>query len=161
MYMTENASSSPSVRERIIIACELLLEEDWYLFAVQAHERTLTQHLAKHLQKFFPTFSVDCEYNRDKNDTKTTSEWDIFPDIVVHQRGRNDNNLIIIEAKWNATHKKQKDDIEKLQETRTKFSYQYAFFINFIRKQQPFRVNIHDLDDNTPISVSSSTLTNS
>ena len=84
-----------------------------------------------------------------------------FPDIVVHQRGRNDNNLIIIEAKWNATHKKQKDDIEKLQETRTKFSYQYAFFINFIRKQQPFRVNIHDLDDNTPISVSSSTLTNS
>lgn len=37
-----------------------------------------------------------------------------MPDIIVHKRGCNEDNLIVIEAKRNATPKVKEEDEEKL-----------------------------------------------
>jgi hypothetical protein len=65
-------------------------------------EQTLTFRLGHYLQKRFTGYNVDCEYNRYldglKNDEQVDQEW-MKPDIIVHWRRRNDQNLLVIEAK--------------------------------------------------------------
>ena len=156
--MTENILPFPSILESIRIACELLLEEDWDLFTHEVHERTLTQNLARHLEEFFKDFSVDCEYNRDGNDPKEIPQNDpenptkkVIPDIIIHKRGCNDHNLVVIEAKCDASDSNKNEDCKKLQWIKEEFNYEHAFFINFIRNKQPFRVDIYDLDSTKAI----------
>ena len=137
--MTENILPFPSILESIRIACELLLEEDWDLFTHEVHERTLTQNLARHLEEFFKDFSVDCEYNRDGNDPKEIPQNDpenptkkVIPDIIIHKRGCNDHNLVVIEAKKDANDCNMEKDRVKLLGIRETLKYHRAFFINFI-----------------------------
>lgn len=66
--------------------------------------------------KYYKQFDLDCEYNRSGTDIKKIKVVDrIFPDIILHQRGNNDNNIVVIEFKgwWN---KNQKYDEKKVLE---------------------------------------------
>jgi len=108
--MADHPISSIEVRSLLDVAIHRLLENDTYLFEHDLHERTITHKLAEYLQPLFPAWNVDCEYNRDGHEPKRVRlgdppepEWDqgsnVFPDIIVHQRGNNDHNLLIVEAK--------------------------------------------------------------
>ncbi len=68
-----------------------------FLFAKDLGERTLTHRLAVHLEKQFPGWEVDCDYNRLGERTLRLPHGTIvstddqlgksvYPDIVVHQR---------------------------------------------------------------------------
>lgn len=93
------------------IALEEFIRKHSHLFVVDANERSMTHKLAEHVQKYFPTYDVDCEYNRQGDVPKQlriestptlmddTNARTVFPDIIVHGRGNNDNNLLVIEAK--------------------------------------------------------------
>ncbi|MEE9190060.1 MAG: hypothetical protein V3U16_04755 [Candidatus Neomarinimicrobiota bacterium] len=108
-----------------------LKEKDPFLLKHNISERAISHKLAVYLNNKFPNYTVDCEYNgyaKADNDKKyimiirqriielgklKDSEKDedllkrlVYPDIIVHQRGQ-DNNLLIIEIK-----KKNNDDIE-------------------------------------------------
>ena len=87
-----------------------LVAQDAYLLANDLNERTITHKLAEYLQPLFPDRNVDCEYNRDGHEPKRVRLQPagegppdlgsyVYPDIIVHQRGTNDHNLLIIEAK--------------------------------------------------------------
>ena len=102
--------SSAEVRELLEQALVRLAKDDSYLFAHDLHERTITHKLGEYLQPLFPDWNVDCEYNRDEHEPKRVNlddipeeEWgegsNVYPDIIVHHRGDNDHNLLIIEAK--------------------------------------------------------------
>lgn len=87
-----------------------LLNRDAYLIVHDVHERAITHKLAEYLQPLFPGWNVDCEYNRNMHEPKRVHlpqpddpdarrYVSIYPDIIVHQRGSNDRNLLIVEAK--------------------------------------------------------------
>ncbi|HQK46046.1 MAG TPA: hypothetical protein PLP52_03750, partial [Syntrophorhabdaceae bacterium] len=56
--------SSKDIKKRIIDAIVALYRYDHELIDKNANERSITHKLAEHLQKEFPYWHVDCEYNR-------------------------------------------------------------------------------------------------
>lgn len=117
------------------------------------NERTLTHRLAIYIENELPSLdgwhrhlSVDCEYNRRfTNDPKSligipeygeVSAWDteaktVYPDIIVHQRGIDDDNRIIIElkvAERSSTETRERDR-QKLCLYREQLHYQRALFV--------------------------------
>jgi hypothetical protein len=126
-----------------------LLDTDAYLFEANVNERSLTHKFAEYLQAAVgPEWSVDCEYNRYGNDTKKVEEvkdlvgWEVatdetksrtvYPDIIVHKRGPAGPNLLVIEAKKNASEGDYKIDWMKLERIKDQFGYSFAAFINFV-----------------------------
>ena len=79
-------------------------------------------------------YNVDCEYNRDGYGAKNIDGVLVYPDFILHKRGTNDDNLLIIEFKtwWNPNNH---DDIEKLREMMSdthpyKYKYGYSVILN-------------------------------
>jgi hypothetical protein len=87
-----------------------LLVRDAHLLRHDVSERSITHKLGFYLQELFPEWDVDCEYNRNGHDPKTVAlprrddpevlkSTSTFPDVIVHQRGSNERNLLVVEAK--------------------------------------------------------------
>jgi len=116
-----------TVEERLKAAVRLLYKDDHHLFVVNAHECSLTFRLGLYLQQSFPDHKIDCEYNREGEDAKTNEAGDsVRPDILIHERGTNEHNLLAIEAK-----KKPENDYDqkKLMGYIQKQNYAYAVSI--------------------------------
>lgn len=75
-------------------------------------ERALTHHLARFIRDSVPPpYVVDVEYNRHIDDPKRLllpprkalddelRATTVFPDIIVHVRGTDDHNLLVLEVK--------------------------------------------------------------
>jgi hypothetical protein len=104
------------LNERLGRACAIFMERDQHLLCVEANERSMTHKFAEYLQREFPEWDVDCEYNRSGHVPKRlrtlVPEWQVspedenattvFPDIIVHRRGAKEN-LLVIEAKKSGT----------------------------------------------------------
>jgi hypothetical protein len=99
------------------------------------HEQALAHRLAFHLENsgFFMGYHVDCEYNRHGNKSKTDNQGKIFrPDIIIHIRGNDDNNLIMIETKkFNDTENEIETTELNLKERSKEYKYQHAFLVIF------------------------------
>ncbi|MBP9890312.1 MAG: hypothetical protein KBG84_00275 [Planctomycetes bacterium] len=84
-----------------------LKDHDAYLLE-RGHEQAITHRLALYLQDEFPDWHVDVEFNRNLGDAKRLTyarigepephKHGVRPDIIVHQRGKR-QNLLIVEAK--------------------------------------------------------------
>jgi hypothetical protein len=106
-------SNGITIREiirRFERALNIFLENDLHLLQFDVNERAITHKLAEYLQPLFDNRKVDCEYNRnghhpkevnlpDRNNPNHERTSSIYPDIIVHERGTNDYNTLIIEAK--------------------------------------------------------------
>ena len=93
----------------------LILES--FILKEGLNERTITHKLAEYLQRIFPNFDVDCEYNKmpkkeAKKYVQKTLDLDaekigsdderavtVYPDIIVHERSHNESNYLVIEVK--------------------------------------------------------------
>ena len=95
-----------------------------HLFERDLGERTLTHRLAVQVEKQFPGWEVDCDYNRlgertlrlPKGTIVSTDDEigkSIYPDIVVHQRSV-PSNLIAIEVRKTSNHQPLEHDRQKL-----------------------------------------------
>ena len=94
---------------KVVAALQEFYARETYLFEKDLGERTLTHRLAVHLEKQFPGWDVDCDYNRLGERTlrlphgtivSTDDHFgkSVYPDIVVHQR-EIPNNLLAIEVR--------------------------------------------------------------
>ena len=129
--------SLEDVKKRVIEAICSLYRYDRELLDVNANERSITHKLAERLQREFPEWHVDCEYNRVGRETKKlivnvgNPEPDdldvktVFPDIIVHRR-MTDENLLVIEVK-KATGRDDTGDIEKLERFTKVREYRYEY----------------------------------
>ena len=63
--------------------------------------------------------------------TSETKTRTVYPDIIVHKRGPDGPNLLVIEAKKDAMPKEQKTDEKKLMKIKQKYNYTFAVFLNF------------------------------
>lgn len=129
---------------------------DLELLRIDVNERSLTHKFAEHLQYVVgDLWNVDCEYNRYGKDKKLLDEIKgivgsnvqtdsvktktVYPDIIVHKRGKCGSNLLVIEAKKNPTNNEKNGDIAKLTRLQNKFGYSCAVFLEFdIKKKEIF-----------------------
>ncbi len=128
---------SAEVKKRLENAIHLLYTKDKWLLQVDANERSITFRLGMYLQELFEDWHVDCEYNRDGHDAKTIpshlwksddKECIVYPDIIIHKRGGEGPNLLVIEAK-KAGKSGTERDLKKLQSYKQYLKYAYAAFI--------------------------------
>ena len=106
--------SEKDIEKAIVKAVELVLKHDIFLLENAANERSVAHKLAEYLTPLFPEYHVDCEYNRHGIDVKEIERSRrIYPDIVIHRRNTDDNNLLVVEVKTNQS--TDDNDILKLE----------------------------------------------
>lgn len=59
--------------KKIECGIDLLISADSYLLEKDISERAITHKLAEHLQKLYPNWHVDCEFNKNLDDIKIIS----------------------------------------------------------------------------------------
>ncbi len=82
--------------------------------------------------KYYRQFNLDCEYNRSGTDPKKIKVVDrIFPDVILHQRGNNNNNIAVIEFKgwWNKNQKYDEIKIKELINPDGDYKYREGFTV--------------------------------
>lgn len=134
-----------SLEDTLILLVNLALDDlyknDSYLFKINSSEESMIFHfgryLINHLEKntFFDKYNVDFEYNRNATNPKIYKEicymneiHKILPDIILHQRGHNHKNILVIEFKKSSNYssKRIQHDYSKLQTlTDSYFPYKY------------------------------------
>jgi hypothetical protein len=110
--------------DKVVGALSDFYARETHLLEKDLGERTLTHRLAVSLERQFPEWNVDCEYNRLGERTwrlpkasivSTDDELgkSIYPDIVVHHRGVPDN-LLAIEVRKASNYQSLEHDRHKL-----------------------------------------------
>lgn len=76
-------------------------------------------------------YNVDCEYNRDGDDSKQIDGDKVYPDFIVHRRGSNEDNLLIIEFKtwWNPNNTNDIEKLKNMMSEQYRYKYKYAYSI--------------------------------
>ena len=82
-------------------------------------------YLEKCRLKYFPQYDLDVEYNRNINLIKMLDSKPAMPDLIIHKRGTNENNLLVLEFKawWN---KDQTNDKKRIELFKQELNYQYG-----------------------------------
>lgn len=135
------------VKEKVARSLMQLRARDQFLFEHSVHERSITHKLAEYLQQEFPNYHVDCEYSKHGLATKVlpreceerAMEY-VYPDIVVHIRGNDDRNFLIVEAKLGTHISVPECDAAKLIEFTKQggeYRYQLGLFIGFDKMRDP------------------------
>ena len=148
------------VSRRLEIAVKCVISKDSDLFNFKVNERTVTQRLALYLEQAFEPLGyglkADCEYNRMwiesgegecnltkkypelsglKPDVEDSDGVTVFPDVIVHLRGKRFANVLVIEAKRDAPvgAVPDNDRIKLYEFTRMDggFRYPWGAFLNF------------------------------
>lgn len=128
-----------TVKQIMELSLSRLVEKDNELIDRKVKEECINHRLAVYIDEYYRQFcgernhcKVDLEYNKNLDNGKqvyvrTGNLIKIRPDILLHKRGSNDNNLIAIETKkdWFSRH-----DTEKIQALlKPPFKYCYGFII--------------------------------
>lgn len=73
-------------------------------------------------------YNVDCEYNRDGYGIKQINGSNIYPDFIIHKRGSNEDNLLVIEFKtwWNPDNSLDIEKIKWMMHPKIVFQYKYG-----------------------------------
>lgn len=142
--------------EKLKIGIDLLIEKDSFLLTNNSNERSVSHKLAEYLQQLFPNYNVDCEYNRHFSNPKRGNIGNnplILPDIIIHKRGSDHDNLIVIEIKTRNRfigdkkisffydHRKLKMFTRKKRND-NEFGYKFGFFINFLEFNRTGNVKV-------------------
>jgi hypothetical protein len=130
------------VRDRVNDALGQLLKGDRHLFETDGGERSIAARLAMYLQDRFPGFAVDADYNRAGKFPKRlrlplecagyrneNDESLAVPDVIVHRRGPEGPNLLVLELKKTTNPDKGDCDKLRLQAFREQIGYRYGALI--------------------------------
>lgn len=76
-------------------------------------------------------YNVDEEYNRNIDDVKMLSNNLVIPDLIVHKRHSNEDNLLVLEFKtwWNKDQRADKNKIKGFINPNGMYHYKYGAVI--------------------------------
>ena len=147
------------IEVKITEAIDSLYGKDHFLLEKDISERAISHKIAVYLNDKFPDFDVDCEYNgyeradnnkkyimilhsrieelgrlKDSDKDKELLKRSVYPDIIVHKRGK-EQNLLIIEIK-KEKNKDSEFDREKIKsytssDYENKLNYKFGALIIF------------------------------
>lgn len=135
------------VQQKVLQALDKLYETDKYLIRNNINEndenhvseRAIVFRLGIYLEELlrcdseFAKYNLDSEYNRNIDAKKQLPKREngVYPDLILHKRGSNDDNILVIEIKtwWNKNYKQRiNEDKIKLQAfTDSAGEYKYKF----------------------------------
>jgi hypothetical protein len=127
------------MRKAIDQAVRLLFKEDGFLLEADVAERAIASRLARHIALLFTEHDVDVEYNRHGLDQKAVTlpegcrggdQKRIFPDIVVHRRGHDADNLLAIQIKKETNQESRECDRAIILAMKDQLSYQHGLLID-------------------------------
>lgn len=109
---------------KVVTALQEFYFRERFLLEKDVGERALTHRFAVHLERQFPSWSVDCDFDRLGERTLVLPHGSIvstddhlgksiYPDIVVHRR-EIPNNLLAVEIRKASNHQSPAHDKQKL-----------------------------------------------
>lgn len=126
--------------EIVSLCLQELYDQEGQILTQDISERAICGRLAMLMCPKFPMYSVDIEYNRkgpglepkdiempDETGELTTNR--VFPDIIVHERGHNLRNFLVVEVKKSTNAVRDEHDLAKLQALCAQLRYQYGLFL--------------------------------
>lgn len=128
-------------KTRIVAALEALRQNDSHLLEVRCNERSIAGCLHVYLSGVFPSHNVDIEYNRhglEKKRVRLSKECRqvvareslVLPDIVIHRRGSDSANEIVLELKLSDSSEHDiQCDREKLEAIKSAFGYTFSVLL--------------------------------
>lgn len=174
------------IKKLLLLSIDELLDRDNWLLVNNLSEQSITHKLAEYLQNRFPEYNVDCEYNgnikdeserkkinilkdelenkgllRESDKTDLEKEFTsraVFPDIIIHERSKNCNNLCIVEVKKSKSAVSSDYDIIKLKSyTNDLFGnilkYQLGVFIKFITGETHLNYELKFFENGNEIEI--------
>ncbi len=117
----------------------------YYLIEKKVHERSIVFwfgiYFYQCLQKtIYKECDLDFEYNKNLDNVKRTETFlnGTYPDLILHKRGTNEDNILVLEFKpwWNNNSSR---DIEKLKDFLNQdgeYRYKFGAFVRF-EKERP------------------------
>jgi len=132
---------------KVVAALQEFYARETFVLEKDLGERTLTHRLAVHVEKAFPGWEVDCDYDRLGDRTlrlphgtiiSTDDHFgkSVYPDIVVHQRDI-PNNLLAIEVRKASNHQPPEHDQHKLRaltDPHLWFAYRIGVLLTLAKK---------------------------
>lgn len=134
----------------------MLYNKDYDLLEMDVHEQTVAHRFAIYLEQIFKNnydfnlISFDCEYNRyhsnnispkrNRNEIECNNEINLIkPDIIIHQRGTQHNNICVFELKKSTrssiTKKRDEKKLCIMTSSQNDFNYKYGFTIIYSPKK--------------------------
>lgn len=114
----------------------MVVEDSQKLGEHHVGERSIVFRFAYYLQcellksPKYALYNVDCEYNRHVANAKILYDYPhgIYPDLIVHKRGSDTDNQLVIEFKayWNDKTSALENNINKVQSLK-KIPYKYKY----------------------------------
>jgi hypothetical protein len=126
------------MKQEVLDALRLLYENDAFLLEADVHERTIASALQGYLAQYFPHHHVDVEYNRHGLDAKAVNlpegcrgggEKLIFPDVIVHQRGHDNENLLVVQLKKTTNNQSRFCDRAIIEAMKREFHYRQGLWL--------------------------------
>ena len=114
-----------------------LYDKDKYLLEHKVHEQAIVFRFALYFENFVNSlgkdYNLDVEYNKNMDNPKRirANENGKKPDLIIHKRGSNECNLLIIEFKsyWNRNYQ---EDYRKIKEFCKSEEYHYQYGVCII-----------------------------
>jgi len=118
------------IKRKVLHCIDLIYKNDSDFFNRSNYEVTISTKLAQYLFLEFKDYDVDCEYNKHIDTEKIVNKFNssIRPDILIHKRGTDNNNLVCIEIKKEQNNSTRTNDYNKLKEL-TKQDGQYKYYL--------------------------------
>ena len=138
-----HAYTGREISAKVKKALGLVIENDAFLLQCSqdghVHEQSIAHRLAVYLEPQFPEYHVDCAYNRHAINSRTLAADEKSgsrPGIIIHARGMDDFNLLVIEIKADCDTPVDQDAERRLKSfTRRgktgEFCYRYGLFVGF------------------------------
>lgn len=130
------------IKNLIKEAIDELYSKDFDLLERENNEVTISCKLAQYLFLKFPSYKVDCEYNRHLKGIKKINLGNtkkiIKPDIIIHKRDTNKNNLVYIEIKTDHNNESREEDYRRIKaftDSKGEYRYSLGIFIDFYRSK--------------------------
>jgi len=128
------------MEKQLHLAIEALFrnQPDIFGFTDQTHqtEWNLAHHLANEIQSLFPDLQCDVELIKPNYENRR-------PDIIVHRRGSQDHNLLVVEVKLDGTDDALQHDAEKIAQYwfQPPLRYEYGAIVD-LRRDGRYSVRI-------------------
>lgn len=126
-------------------ALKKVYENDLHLITAKVNERNIVFKFATYFQEIIKSteynkYNIDIEYNRAGYTKKSTPSKPngIIPDLIIHKRGSNTDNILVLEFKtdWNRNQEKDEKKIIELMDKSGNYKYKYGATI-LIGKDKP------------------------
>lgn len=111
----------------------------------KGNEQTIAFRVGIHLHELlkrtnYSRLNLDCEYNKHGDDPKRIGEELIRPDLLIHLRGNDDQNILVVEFAgwWKSAEdlEKDKSKLEALTSPNGEYRYRLGILVE-IKKEDP------------------------